>query len=258
MLGVGSQRGYGKSGPGRNRWDAARHEAAMARLEIDAMSGTRAQVEAKLARVRDVLVAAEDARLKADSERDAAQQALVAAEEARRKADEENGHLTDERLSLVMELEATMDDFAAFREKTSAEKTTMEEEFDVSSDAIFNYRYSCCAFAHNICGSEPLIPVGMPDTSTPLTPEFFVNPLCPLSSSSVFLAAEPIETFEEDLSAKDLLVAEGGVDILRGPWLDQIRNPMLLPRARAWNYHSLVERAFLARHFIFCFCTLTF
>ena len=39
----------------------------MALLEIDAMNGARAQVEAELAHVRDVLVAAEDARLKADS-----------------------------------------------------------------------------------------------------------------------------------------------------------------------------------------------
>ena len=52
--------------------DAARHEAAMARLEIDAMSSAQAQVEAELARIRDVLVAAEDARLKEDFERDAA------------------------------------------------------------------------------------------------------------------------------------------------------------------------------------------
>ena len=39
------------------------------------------------------MVAAEDARLKADSERDASRQALVDAEEACRKAEEENGHL---------------------------------------------------------------------------------------------------------------------------------------------------------------------
>ena len=51
---------------------------------------------------------------------------------------------------------------------------------------------------------------------TPLTPEFFVNPRCPPSSSSVFPMVEPVETFEEDLSAKDLLVAKGGVDIPLG------------------------------------------
>ena len=127
----------------------------------------------------DALVAAEDARLKADSERDASRQALVAAEEAYRKAEEENGYLANERLSLVMELRATIDNFVAFREKTFAEKVVMETKFDASNDVIFNYGYGCCAFAHNICGSEPLIPTRIPDTSTLLTLEFFVNPRCP-------------------------------------------------------------------------------
>ena len=174
------------------------------------------------------MVATKDARLKADSKCDVAQKALVAAEEARQKADEENGRLTDERLSLLMELEATRDDFMAFREKTSTEKTSMEAEFDASSDVIFNYDYGCCAFAHNICGSEPLIPVGMPDTSTPLTPEYFLNPRCPPSSSSVFLAAEPVKTFEEDLSAKDLPTAEGGVDIPPGPPTRSDKEPKVI------------------------------
>ena len=44
---------------------------------------------------------------------------------------------------------------------------------------IFNYGYGCCAFAHNICGSQPMVPDGMPDTSKPLTLEFFINPRCP-------------------------------------------------------------------------------
>ena len=112
-----------------------------------------------------------------------------------------------------MELEATKDDFAAFREKTSAEKMTMEAEFDANNDVIFNYDYGCCAFTYNICGSEPLIPVRITDTLTPLTPEFFMNPRCPPSSSSVFPTAELGETIEEDLLAKDLLAVEGGVDI---------------------------------------------
>ena len=116
-----------------------------------------------------------------------------------------------------MELEATRDDFAAFREKSFAKKTTMEAEFDASSDVIFNYGYGCCAFAHNIYGSEPLIPVGMPDTSTPFTPDFFVNLRCPPSSSSVFPAAEPVKTIEEDLLAKDLPAVEDGVNIPPGP-----------------------------------------
>ena len=138
--------------------DVARHETAMAQLEIEAMSCARAWVEAELARIRGVSAAVEDARLKADSECDTTQQALVVAEEAHRKAEKENGRLTDERLSLLVELGATKDDFTAFQERTYAEKMAMEVEFDVSSDLIFNYGYGCCAFAHNICGSEPLIP----------------------------------------------------------------------------------------------------
>ena len=74
----------------------------------------------------------------------------------------------------------------------------MEAEFDASNYVIFNYGYGCCAFAHNIFGTEPLIPIGMPDTSTPLALEFFVNLRCPPRSLSVFPVVELVETFEED------------------------------------------------------------
>ena len=90
----------------------------------------------------------------------------------------------------------------------------MEAKFDASSDVIFNYGYGCCAFAHNICGSEPLIPVEMPNTSTPLTPKLFVNPRCPPSSLSVFPDAEPVKTIGEDFPDKSLPSTRDGVDIL--------------------------------------------
>ena len=79
--------------------------------------------------------------MKADSDRHTTQQALVAAEEARRKIDEENIRLTDERMSLLLALEVTRDDFATFQEKTSVEKMAMEAEFNASSDVIFNYGF---------------------------------------------------------------------------------------------------------------------
>ena len=151
-----------------------------------------------------------------DSEHDAAQQALVVAKEARLKAKEDNGHLTDERLSLLMELWATKDDFSAFQERTSTENTAMGAEFDARSDVIFNYNYGYCTFAHNICESEPLIPIRMPDTSTPLTPEFFMNPRCPPSSSFVFPDAETVKIIGEDFLAKSLSAAGDGVDIPLG------------------------------------------
>ena len=45
---------------------------------------------------------------------------------------------------------------------------------------IFNHGYGCCAFTHNICGSQPEVPDEMPDTSKILSQEFFINPRCPL------------------------------------------------------------------------------
>ena len=197
--------------------DAARHEVAMARLEIKAAGSARAQVELELYQVQSALTTSEGGRLKAESELGSVQQALVTAKEACRRVEEENGRLTDKRLSLLMELGATKDDFVAFREKSFAERSALEAEFDASSDVIFNYGYDCCAFTHDIRGSKSKIPHGMPDTSTLLTPEFFVNPRCPLGSSFALSTVEPVETTEEALADKGLPGAEGEVDILLEP-----------------------------------------
>ena len=57
----------------------------------------------------------------------------------------------------------------------------------------------------------------MLDTSTPLNPEFFVNPRCPLGSSFSLSSGEPFETAKEALADKGLPSAEGGVDMLLEP-----------------------------------------
>ena len=57
----------------------------------------------------------------------------------------------------------------------------------------------------------------MPDTSTPLTPKFFVNPRCPPGSSFTLSTAEPVETAEKALADKGLLGAEGEFGILLEP-----------------------------------------
>ena len=62
-----------------------------------------------------------------------------------------------------------------------------------------------------------MIPTGMPDASTTLTPDFFANPRCPLGSSSVLFAADPIEITGEDFPAEDLSAIEISVDIPSGP-----------------------------------------
>ena len=141
----------------------------------------------------------------------------MAAKEDCRRVEEENGPLTDERLSLLVELRPTKDDFVAFQEKSFAKGSALKAEFDVSSDVIFNYGYGCYAFAHDIRGSKPKIPLGMPDTSTPLTSEFFVNPRCPPGSSFSLSNAKPVETAEGALADKGLPGAEGEVDILLEP-----------------------------------------
>ena len=159
--------------------DAACHEAMMAKLATEGAVNTRAQIESELARVQRALPLAEEARQRAESEHGATREALALAGEACKKAEEESGRLADERLSLVTELGAVKDEFAAFREKVAADREKMEAEFDSSGDALFNYGYGCCVFMHNICGSKPHIPDGMPDPSIQLTPEFFANPPMP-------------------------------------------------------------------------------
>ena len=52
-----------------------------------------------------------------------------------------------------MELGVSKEKLTAFQVKAAADRKAMEEEFDSSSDVIFNYGYGCCAFAHDICGS---------------------------------------------------------------------------------------------------------
>ena len=90
---------------------------------------------------------------------------------------------------LIFELGTIKDDFAALWEMAVADREAMEAEFDASDDMLFNYGYGCCVFTHNICGSKPQIPDGMPDPSVPLTLEFFANTRCPLSTS--FAAPAP-------------------------------------------------------------------
>ena len=54
----------------------------------------------------------------------------------------------------------------------------MEEEYKKVLKVFFAYRYGCCVFKH-ICGDNPEVLKGMPDSVDPLPPEFFMNPWCP-------------------------------------------------------------------------------
>ena len=104
------------------------------------------------------------------------QNALAVSEEARRKAEDEASRLATEGVSLLLELGTCKDEGSAIRVEALKEKKALEEAYEEGFDVIFNYGYGCCAFAHNICGSQPEVPDGMPDKSKLLSPEFFINP----------------------------------------------------------------------------------
>ena len=71
---------------------------------------------------------------------------------------------------------------SAIQAEALKEKKALEEAYKEAFNMIFNYGYGCCAFAHNICGSQPEVPDRMSDTSKPLSPKFFINPRCPLGA----------------------------------------------------------------------------
>ena len=141
---------------------------------------------------------------------DVAQQPLAASGEACRMAEEEANCLTDERVSLLVELGASKDELSAFRVEVAKEKKALETEYDAGFEVIFNYGYGCCAFAHNICGNKPKIPDGMPGTLEPLTQEFFVNPRCPPVSVPVWAVIAPKAGVSEEVEHSSTAEAKVG------------------------------------------------
>ena len=90
---------------------------------------------------------------------------MAVLEEARQKAEDEASRLVVERVSLLIELGTSKDEVSALQAQALKEKKALEEAYEEGFDVIFNYGYSCCACAHNICGSQPMDPDGMLDTS---------------------------------------------------------------------------------------------
>ena len=68
---------------------------------------------------------------------------------------------------------------SSLNSQVSKDKEAMEEDYSKALKLIFAYDYECCAFKHNICGDQPEVPNGMPDSSDLLPLEFFMNPRCP-------------------------------------------------------------------------------
>ena len=74
--------------------DAARHDALMARMDADVARKAKAKVESKLARVK---------------------KSLAATKETKKKVDDEFRRLTDERVSLLLELRTCKDEISVVR-----------------------------------------------------------------------------------------------------------------------------------------------
>ena len=98
-------------------------------------------MESELARVQRALATSEDARQKMRSKLNMAQQALAYSGEACRTAKKEVSRLTNERVSLLVELGASKDELSAFRAEVAKEKKALEVEYDAGFEAIFNYGY---------------------------------------------------------------------------------------------------------------------
>ena len=94
------------------------------------------------------------------------------------------------------------------------EKKALEEAYEEGFEVIFNYGYGCCAFEHNIYGSQPIVPDGMLDTSKPLSPEFFINPRCPSGSVPVEDTTINVHPCEAMITPeREVLAAVLGIDI---------------------------------------------
>ena len=66
-------------------------------------------------------------------------------------------------------------------------------------------------FKHNICGSQPEVPEGMPDSSNPLSPEFFANLRCPpaLTITEVVAAEVDLIALAKDLKENAFVGDQG-------------------------------------------------
>ena len=148
--------------------DVARYEGLMARMDVVAAGSPKTQVESELAKV---------------------QNALAVSKEANWKADDDASRLATERVSMLLKPETCQDYVSTILAEALKEKKALEKAYKEGFDVIFNYGYSCYAFAHNICGSQIEVPDGMPDTSKLLSTEFFINPRCPPGAVPIEVAS---------------------------------------------------------------------
>ena len=104
---------------------------------------------------------------------------MAVAKEAKHKAEVKTSCLEVKWTSILLELGAAKDEVSSLHSRAGKDKEAMEKDYQKAMKLIFVYGYRCCVFKHNICGDQPEVPDGMPDSFDQLPPEFFVNPRCP-------------------------------------------------------------------------------
>ena len=82
-------------------------------------------------------------------------------------------------MSLLLEIRTTKDEVSFFPSQAGKDKEAMDKDYQKALKVIFSYDHGCCVFNHNICGDQPEVPDGIPNSSDPLSPEFFMSPRCP-------------------------------------------------------------------------------
>ena len=120
----------------------------------------------------------------------------MVAKEAKRKAEAKTAQLEVERMSLLIELGAAKDEVSSLHSQARKDKEAKEEDYQKALELIFSYGYGCCVFKHNICGDQPEVPDGMPNSSDPLPLEFFANPRCPLAPTTTKVTAAKVDQSE--------------------------------------------------------------
>ena len=91
-----------------------------------------------------------DAKARAEDDLTKALNALASAKEGGRKSENEISSLEAERMSLLLELEASKGKVSSLHARPSKDKEDMTEDYQKALELIFAYGYECYAFKHSI------------------------------------------------------------------------------------------------------------
>ena len=103
-------------------------------------------------------------------------------------------------MSLLLEIGAAKDEVSSLYSQVGKDKEVIEEDYRKAMEVIFAYDYGCYFFKHNICGDQPKVPNGMPDSSDPFPPKFFMSskwPSVPAVTKDIAIEAHPSDMAKE-------------------------------------------------------------